>query len=213
MQHDPRILVADDHGIVRMGLIQVIQRLKPKAILTEVNDYETLYAHIGKEKYDLAIIDVNMPNGTVQEAIEIIKIKQPKMKILIFSSQDEQLYAIRYLQMGADGFLHKLSSSEKINKALNTMLEDGKYISDEVRDAMVMSSLKKQNSSSASIESLSNRELQVANKLCEGIPLKEVSDQLNLHTSTISTYKNRVFEKLEISSIPELIELFRMYNQ
>ncbi|MBY5957973.1 response regulator transcription factor [Membranicola marinus] len=213
MQHDPRILVADDHGIVRMGLIQVIQRLKPKAILTEVNDYETLYAHIGKEKYDLAIIDVNMPNGTVQEAIEIIKIKQPKMKILIFSSQDEQLYAIRYLQMGADGFLHKLSSSEKINKALNTMLEDGKYISDEVRDAMVMSTLKKQNSSSASIESLSNRELQVANKLCEGIPLKEVSDQLNLHTSTISTYKNRVFEKLEISSIPELIELFRMYNQ
>lgn len=213
MQHDPRILVADDHGIVRMGLIQVIQRLKPKAILSEVEDYETLYTLIGKEKFDLAIIDVNMPNGTVREAIEILKIRQPKMKILIFSSQDEQLYAIRYLQMGADGFLHKLSSSDKINQALNAMLKDGKFISDKVKDAMVMASLKKQTSASASVESLSNRELQVANKLCEGIPLKEVSDQLNLHTSTISTYKNRVFEKLEISSIPELIEILRMYNK
>ena len=211
MPQDLRILVADDHGIVRMGLIQAIKQLNPNAILSEVEDYESLYERAGKEMFDLAIIDVNMPNGTVQEAIEIIKIKQPKIKILIFSSQDEQLYAIRYLRMGADGFLHKLSSKEEIDKAIHAMVSKGKYISDDVKEAMIFDSLNNQRKSSP-IESLSNRELQVANKLCEGIPLKEVSDQLHLHTSTISTYKNRVFEKLNINSIPELIEILRMYN-
>lgn len=212
MQNDPRIVVADDHGIVRMGLVQAIKQLKPNAILSEVEDYESLYAVTAKEKFDLAIIDVNMPNGKVQEAIEIIKIKQPKINILIFSSQDEQLYAIRYLRMGADGFLHKLSSKDEIDKALHAMVSKGKYISDDVKDAMISDSLNNQKKSSP-VESLSNRELEVANKLCQGIPLKELSDQLHLHTSTISTYKNRVFEKLGINSIPELIEILRMYNQ
>lgn len=207
-----RILVADDHGIVRMGLIQVIKQLKPHAILSEVEDYKSLYTLVSKEKFDLAIIDVNMPNGSLQEAIEYIKIKQPQLKTLIFSSQDEQLYAIRYLKMGADGFLHKHSSRDKIDQALNAMLQKGKFISEKVKDAMIFDSLTKQEKS-APVESLSNRELQIANKLCEGIPIKEMSDQLNLHTSTISTYKNRIFVKLNISSIPELIEILRMYNQ
>lgn len=207
-----RILVADDHGIVRMGLIQVIKQLKPHAILSEVEDYKSLYTLVSKEKFDLAIIDVNMPNGSLQEAIEYIKIKQPQLKTLIFSSQDEQLYAIRYLKMGADGFLHKHSSRDKIDQALNAMLQKGKFISEKVKDAMIFDSLTKQEKS-APVESLSNREIQIANKLCEGIPIKEMSDQLNLHTSTISTYKNRIFVKLNISSIPELIEILRMYNQ
>jgi len=207
-----RILVADDHGIVRMGLIQVIKQLKPHAILSEVEDYKSLYTLVSKEKFDLAIIDVNMPNGSLQEAIEYIKIKQPQLKTLIFSSQDEQLYAIRYLKMGADGFLHKHSTRDKIDQALNAMLQKGKFISEKVKDAMIFDSLTKQEKS-APVESLSNREIQIANKLCEGIPIKEMSDQLNLHTSTISTYKNRIFVKLNISSIPELIEILRMYNQ
>lgn len=211
MQTDIRILVADDHGIVRMGIIQVIKKLKPDAILSEVEDYKTLYTIVSKEKFDLAILDVNMPNGSLQEAIDFIKIKQPELKILIFSSQDEQLYAIRYLKMGAHGFLHKLSSNEKINQALNSMLQKGSFISEEVRNAMVFNSLNKIETTNP-VESLSNRELEVANKLTEGLSLKEMSNQLNLHSSTISTYKNRVFEKLKVNSVPELIEILKIYN-
>src|SRR5690554_6828747 len=118
MQDELRILVADDHGIVRMGLIQEIKQLKPRAQLYEVEDYEALYKLIAKEKLDLAILDVKMPNGSFQEAIEYIRFKQPDLKILVFSSQDEQLYAARYLKMGADGFLNKLSSKVGIEKAL-----------------------------------------------------------------------------------------------
>ena len=211
MQVDLRVLVADDHEIVRMGLIQEIKQLKPQALLYEVEDYDSLYKQISKNRFDLAILDVKMPNGSFQEAIEYIRFKQPELKILVFSSQDEQLYAARYLKMGADGFLNKHSSKEVIERALNDMLSKGKSLSEELKDAMIFDSLTKQKKASP-VESLSNRELQVANKLCEGMTIKEMSDHLHLHTSTISTYKNRIFEKLNINSIPELIEVLRMYE-
>lgn len=211
MHADNRILIADDHGIVRMGMMQVITQLMPNALLWEADDYKSVYSIITKENFDLVILDVNMPNGSLQEAIDFIKIKQPALKILVFSSQDEQVYAIRYLKMGADGFLNKLSSIEKIDQALHSIFQKGRFISEEVQEAMLSQTLNKSNQDSP-LASLSNRELQVANKLVEGVPLKEMSNQLNLHTSTISTYKNRVFEKLEIQSIPELVEIIKLYS-
>lgn len=210
MNNRNRILVADDHGIVRMGLIHLIKKSYPNAILTEVEDFKSLSSIISKQNFDLAIVDVNMPNGTLQQAIDFIKLKQPDLKILVFSSQDEQIYAMRYIKMGADGFLNKLSSQEKVDEALSFMLERGKFISEEVKESMIFGSSKEQNTSS--LESLSNRELEIANKLVEGLTLKEVSNQLNLHTSTVSTYKNRVFSKLKVQSIPELVEILRVYQ-
>ncbi|AYZ11544.1 DNA-binding response regulator [Chryseobacterium arthrosphaerae] len=207
-----RIVVADDHGIVRMGLIQTIKRLRPDAVISEVEDYKSLYKLILNEKLDLAIMDVNMPNGTVQEAIDYVKIHQPELKILIFSSQDEELYGMRYLKMGAGGYLSKLSSTEVIETALTAMLTKGRYVSDHIKEAVFLESLNG-TAKNSPFEALSDRELQIANKLAEGIPLKEISNQLNLHSSTISTYKIRLFEKLKIRSIPELVKILRMYNQ
>ena len=210
-KNNERIIVADDHGIVRMGLIQTIKRLRPNAIISEVEDFKSLYKVILNEELDLAIMDVNMPNGSIQEAIDYIKIHKPQLKILIFSSQDEDLYAIRYLKMGADGYLSKQSSTAVIETALSAILTTGRYISDEVKEAIFVESLNG-STKKTTLESLSDRELQIANKLAEGIPLKELSNQLNLHSSTVSTYKNRLFEKLKIRSIPELVEILRLYN-
>lgn len=207
-----RIIVADDHGIVRMGLMQTLKRLLPDAAVTEVEDFKSMYKVISTEELDLAIMDVNMPNGTVQEAIDYIKIHQPKLKILIFSSQDEDLYALRYLKMGAGGYLSKQSPSSVIETALTSMLTTGRYASEAVKEAMFFESVSGHTKTSP-VEALSDRELQIANKLAEGLPLKEISNQLNLHSSTISTYKNRLFEKLQIKSIPELVEILRMYKQ
>lgn len=211
MHTDTRILVADDHGIVCMGLIQIIKQLRPHALLSEVEDYKSLTSLIAKENFDLVILDVNMPNGTFQQAIDFIHLKQPSIKILVFSSQDEHLYALRYLKLGADGFLNKHSSKVKIDEALSAMLNKGKYLSEEVKDSLLPQS-NKNHTSGSPLETLSNRELEVANKLVTGLPLKELSVQLNLHSSTVSTYKNRVFEKLEIQSIPELVEILRIYS-
>lgn len=206
-----RILVADDHVIVRMGLVQMLEKMRPSALISEVDDYKSLFDLISKETFDLAILDVNMPNGTLQQAIDFIKLKQPDLKILVFSSQEEHLYALRYLKMGAHGFLNKLSSKERIDDAITDMLKKGRFLSDEVKDQMVADSLNNHQSSS-SLEALSNRELEVAHKLIEGLSLKEISNQLNLHVSTVSTYKNRVFEKLNVQSIPDLIAVMNVYN-
>lgn len=211
MRDEIRILVADDHGIVRMGLIQMIKQLQPKAKLSEVDDYKSLNAIILKESFDLAIIDVNMPNGTLQEAIHFIKKEQPQLKILVFSSQDENVYALRYLKMGADGFLNKLSSKEKIDKAITSMLQKGRFLSDEIQESIIYNTLHNKESSSP-LEVLSNRELEIAQKLAEGLPLKELSYEMKLHNSTISTYKSRIFKKLDIQSIPELIGILELYN-
>ncbi|WP_262152460.1 response regulator [Chryseobacterium foetidum] len=212
LQPNVRIVIADDHGIVRMGLIQTIKRLRSDAFILEVEDYKSLYKVIQKENLDLAIMDVNMPNGTVQEAIDYIKIHQPHLKILLFSSQDEEVYALRYLKMGAGGYLSKQSSGEAIEAALNAMLTKGRYVSDNVKEAMFVESLTGSGKTSP-FETLSDRELQIATKLAEGLPLKEISNQFNLHSSTISTYKNRLFDKLKIRSVPELVEILRLYNQ
>ena len=118
---------------------------------------------------------------------------------------------MRYLKMGAGGYLNKQSSTAVIDTALNAMLKTGRYLSEEVQEAMFLESLNGPTKNST-IESLSDRELQIANKLVEGVPLKELSNQLNLHSSTISTYKNRLFEKLKIQSIPELVAILNLYN-
>ena len=211
IKNEDRIIVADDHGIVRMGLIQTIKRLRPNAVISEVEDFKSLYQVILQNEFDLAIMDVNMPNGSIQDAIDYLKIHQPKLKILVFSSQDEELYAMRYLKMGAGGYLNKQSSTAVIDTALNAMLKTGRYLSEEVQEAIFLESLNGPTKNSI-IESLSDRELQIANKLVEGVPLKELSNQLNLHSSTISTYKNRLFEKLKIQSIPELVAILNLYN-
>lgn len=211
MKEGFRILVADDHGIVRMGIIQVLKDLKPLAQFHEVSDYKSLHSIISKETFDLAIIDVNMPNGTIQQAIDFIKTQQPQLRILVFSAQDETTYALRYMKMGADGFLNKLSSKEKIDQAINAMLQKGTFVSEEIKDALVLNSIQK-NRQESPLEQLSNRELEVANKLAEGLPLKELSYALKLHSSTVSTYKNRIFKKLNIQSLPELIRILEINN-
>lgn len=212
MQTNDRILIADDHEIVRMSLLMMIKQLKPQAHLTEVNDYKTLYDAISKNTFDLVILDVNMPNGSFQEAVGFIKFKQPDIKILVFSSQDEQVYAVRYLKIGADGYLTKDAPMAKIDQALNAMLKTGKYLSEELKDAMIANSLNG-TAKITPLENLSNRELEIANMLVQGTTLKEMSNTLNLHSSTVSTYKNRLFEKLNIQSIPELVEILRLYKE
>lgn len=128
-QKGKRILLADDHGVVRLGLSSIIRKLRPDSIIDEVDDYQKVMHKIKDTSYDLAILDLNMPNGNFQEALAAIKGKDPHTKVMIFSSQDESIYALRYLKMGADGFLHKFADEDVINNALTKMLDRGIYMS------------------------------------------------------------------------------------
>ncbi len=211
-QTEKRILLADDHGVVRMGLSLIIKKLRPNAALDVVDDYQKVMKIIKEKTFDLAILDLNMPNGNFQEALQAIRLWNPATKVMIFSSQDESLYAVRYLKMGADGFLHKDASEETINKALVKMLDKGKYMSEDVKDSLIFDKLNKQEAAKNPLEILSDREMEIAERLVVGDPMKEISYTLNIHPSTVSTYKTRILEKLNIHSIPELIKIFNFYQ-
>lgn len=211
-QKTEKILIADDHGVVRMGLSLIIKKLRPNAIIDDVEDYQKVMQKVKENTFDLAILDLNMPNGNFNEALQAIKSKNSETKVLIFSSQDESLYAVRYLKMGADGFLHKDSSEDAINKALTKMLDKGRYMSDDVKDALINDKLNKRETTINPLEILTGREMEVAERLVIGEPMKDISNNLNLHSSTVSTYKTRILEKLNIQTIPDLIKLFNFYH-
>lgn len=206
---EEKILIADDHAIVRLGLALMIKKMRPQASIDQVDNYKSVLEAIKNTDYNLIILDINMPNGTFQETLEIIKNRHPKTKVMVFSSQDESIYALRYLKMGADGFLHKLAPEEGISKALEKMLNKGRYVSEEVKDAMIFHTLNKGVPIENSLEQLSDREMEIAGRLIKGEALKDIANELNLHASSISTYKSRIFKKLSVQSIPELIEVFR----
>ena len=211
-QIDEKILIADDHGVVRLGLSMIIKKLRPHAVIDLVSDYKEVMQIIKAKTFDLVILDLNMPNGNFQEALQAIKIKAPVTKVMIFSSQDESIYAVRYLKMGADGFLHKDSGEDVINRALVKMLDQGRYMSEEVKDSLIYGKLNKQETPINPLEMLSEREMEIAECMVAGDAPKEISNKLNIHASTVSTYKSRVFEKLNIQSIADLIKIFNFHN-
>ena len=211
-QIDEKILIADDHGVVRLGLLMIIKKLRPHAVIEQVSDYKEVMQIIKAKTFDLVILDLNMPNGNFQEALQAIRIKDPATKVMIFSSQDESIYAVRYLKMGADGFLHKDSGEDVINRALVKMLDQGRYMSEEVKDSLIYGKLNKQETPINPLEMLSEREMEIAECMVAGDAPKEISSKLNIHASTVSTYKSRVFEKLNIQSIADLIKIFNFHN-
>lgn len=211
-QIDEKILIADDHGVVRLGLSMIIKKLRPHALVEQVSDYKEVMQIIKETTFNLAILDLNMPNGNFQEALQAIKLRDPETKVMIFSSQDENLYAVRYLKMGADGFLHKDSGEDVINRALVKMLDKGRYMSEEVKDSLIYDKLNKQQTPNNPLELLSEREMEIASCFVEGEAPKDISNRLNIHASTVSTYKSRIFEKLKIQSIAELIKIFNFHD-
>lgn len=208
-----KILLADDHGIVRMGLATMIKRLRPNAIVSQADNYAAALKLVDEESFDLIVLDINMPNGSFQKAVEYIRIKRPNIKILVFSALDEELHAMRYIRAGANGFLNKLAKEEDVKNALEKMLSNGNYLSDALKDNLIFSgSTKSAPNESNPFHALSNREMDIATRLMKGMRLKDISNELDIHVSTISTYKNRIFEKLSIQSVPEMISVFKFYE-
>ena len=210
--HTIQILIADDHGIVRQGVMYLASEAYSNANFTQATDYTSLYATLNSQHVDLLICDINMPGLTGFSQVERIRKDFPQLKILIFSAYDEEIYAIRYLQAGANGFLHKNSDDKIIKTAIEEVMEKGSYASPTIYNKLLNNVLlNKQNNNP--LEKLSNREIEIAKLLIDGLGILEISNILNIHTTTVSTYKSRLFEKLEISSVPQLIKIYENYSQ
>ncbi|WP_031288355.1 response regulator transcription factor [Sphingobacterium sp. IITKGP-BTPF85] len=213
MAHE-KILIADDHSIVRLGASVIIKETMPSCIITQAQDYSEVLTLLEKEDFDLLLLDINMPGGNnIRVVKEILEI-QPSIKILVFSSYDESLYALRYIEAGAAGFVNKSTAMAELSNAILTIKERGKYMSDELKDLYVkkLTQTKAKINTMNPLSRLSNREVDVAKYLMQGLGIIEVSTSLDLSPSTVSTYKSRIFEKLNVSNIPELIEIFRIHS-
>lgn len=203
-------LIADDHVVVRQGVNMVLKELFLNAIVHKAATFSDTFKILKEVKIDLLILDVNFPDGNSINILAEIKAIQPDVKILIFSALEESIYAMRYLNAGASGYLTKESSEDEMKLAINSMLSSGKYITQNIKDKILDSYISKKPANP--LEALSNREMEVARLFVKGYGNLEILELLKIKKTTVSTYKNRIFEKLEVDNLAELIKIFQLYH-
>jgi len=202
------ILIVDDHLVVRTGISIVLKNQIQNLEIWDTENFIDTTILLKERSFDLVILDINIPGGKNVGMIEEIRAIQPDIKILIFSAFEEDLYACRYILSGANGYLNKLSKEEKIIEAVKAILEKGKYIQTEIVNKIVEAALNKR--SLNPLDMLSKREFEIAELIVAGEGNLEICNKLDIQMSTVSTYKNRVFEKLKVNNIVELIEIFKI---
>jgi two-component system, NarL family, invasion response regulator UvrY len=202
-------LIADDHSIVRSGLKILITK-NFMAQIDEATDGNEVIEFIKKKNYELAILDINMPNTNSTRLIEYMRTQQEQVKILIFSMNPEHIYAKRYFKIGVNGFLNKEAEDDEIQKAIQIVLSGKRYTSQKVAELLMNEGL--YGSKENPFDHLSSREFEVASLMVQGHSFTEICDILNVHSSTIGTHKTHLFEKLHINNLLELNELAKLYE-
>jgi len=207
------VLIADDHTIVRLGILLVVKSMFLNAQVYEAGTLDQTLAQLETRRFDLLILDINIPGGNNLQMINALRLRQPGIRILMFSGYEEQLFALNYIQAGADGYLVKHSPEEEIRTALRTVMNGEKYISATVKDQL-LARLQHPHPPLAEnpLTALSAREREVMNLLVKGENIGSIADMLHLQITTVSTYKSRIFEKMGTSNIIELAEKVRLYN-
>lgn len=204
------VLIAEDHAVVRIGTKMLLKRFRPEATVVGVDNFTDVINSLKEQSFDLIILDINMPGGNNLKMIETIRVYQPGIYILVFSSYDEQMYALPYLQAGADGYLSKESPEEEFESALEKVESDRKYLSPSLQENTISNFLANGKKTVDPITTLSKREMDVANLLVKGYGTAEIGNMLNLQLSTVSTFKSRIFNKLDVKNIVELITKMSM---
>ena len=200
---------ADDHSIVTQGMSFILKDLYNGATVYQIESFSEIIKVLNSTTIDLLILDINFPDGSSLNLLPTLKKIQPDLKILIFSGYDEDIYAVRYLSAGANGYLNKLSSEEEIKHAIKTVMTSGKYTSKNIQDKIMDSYILKKPSNP--LEQLSNREIEIAKFLVDGRSNIDICKSLSIKKTTVSTYKNRIFEKLSIDTLSGLIQIFQLY--
>lgn len=205
-----RIIVADDHHVVRFGLAMMLVELFPDCIIDEAWDTESVMALMKKNTYTLVLLDLVMPNTDPTILMYHIKNFHPKTKVLVLSMNEEALYGARFIQLGAHGYLKKDAPKDEIGKAIHIILAGKKYVSQKLADILLQNSL--EGKSNRPFDRLSTREFQVAMYLVQGHTQVQIGDLMKLKYGTVNTLKQRLYEKLNIESHNELAELAFIYG-
>jgi two-component system, NarL family, invasion response regulator UvrY len=199
-----RLIVVDDHAIVRRGIVQVLSEHPDVQIVAEAQDYASLRAEMKKHgEPDVLVMDVGLPGKNGIDILKALREDHPRLKVLMVSMYPEDQYAVRAFRAGAFGYLNKASAPEKLLEALSQVIAGKKYVTPEIAQALI-ESLSAPEDSGEPHEKLSDREFQTLKMIASGQRLADIADALALSPKTVSVYRARILEKMGMNNNAEL---------
>ena len=202
-----KVLIVDDHPIVRQGLSELINHEKDLSVCAQAEDATQAMGAIKSVKPDVAVVDISLKEKSGVELIKDIKAQYPNLPVLVLSMHDESLYAERALRAGARGYIMKHEATEKVVTGIRAVLDGQVFVSDKMAARMVYKLVGGGGASSDSaIDNLSDRELEVFNLIGRGLGTRQIAEKLYLSIKTIETYRSHIKEKLNLASAGELLQ-------
>jgi DNA-binding NarL/FixJ family response regulator len=197
-----KILIADDHAVVRQGLKQILGEMKEAVDADEAANGQEFLDKVWKKDYDIALLDVSMPGRNGLEILKELRSDKPQLPVLMLSMHSEEQYAVRALKAGASGYLTKASTPEELLTAIRKISMGKKYVTASLAEKLV--SYMGSGEENAAHENLSDREYQVMCMLASGKTATEIAKELALSVKTVSTYRSRVLEKMHMKNNAQL---------
>jgi len=198
-----RVVVADDHTIVREGLRQLLSAAGDIEVVAEAVDGHEAIARVRGVDFDVLVLDMSMPGKAGMELIRQLKGEKPKLRIVVLTMHEESQYAVRAIRAGASGYLTKDTAAAQLVHAIRKVASGGAFISAEVAEQLAHRAHGR--ASATPHETLSDREFQVLQLIVAGVSLTDIGEQLHLSVKTISTHKARILDKLGLANQAELI--------
>lgn len=200
-----RILLVDDHPLVREWLTNLIHQQDDLAVCGESESAPTAISAVASAKPDLVIADINLKNSSGIELIKNLKESHPDVPVLVLSMHDESLYAERVFRAGAHGYVNKRETAQKMIEAIRRVLEGKLYVSEKTAEILAGKTIRGQSVSRSAIELLSDRELEVFDKLGQGISTRQIAEDFRVSIKTVQEYCARIKEKLNLNNATELL--------
>ncbi len=197
-----KVLVVDDHPSFRRGVKDILIEGFETAKVGECGNADEMFEAVKQKRWDLVVMDISMPGKSGPEALREVKRLSPTLPVLVLSMHPEDQYAIRMFKAGADGYLTKASAPEELVRAIKKVIEGGQYVSPSLGEKLAMTV--KHGAEKAPHERLSDREYQVLHLIASGKSVGEIADVLHLSITTISTYRARILEKMNMKNNAEL---------
>jgi DNA-binding NarL/FixJ family response regulator len=198
-----RIVMADDHAIVREGLKRIVGEVADLQVVGEAADGTEVMQRVRELEFDVLVLDLSMPGRSGMELIKLVKAEKPRLRILVLSMHQETQYAVRAIKSGASGYLTKESAPAQLEQAIRKIAGGGAYISAEVAQQLALGAMP--GSEAAPHESLSDREFQVFRMLVDGVSVTEIANRLSLSVKTVSTHKSNLMHKLGVANQSEMV--------
>ena len=198
-----RIVIADDHAIVREGLKRIVSEVKDMQVAGEAADGTEVRQRVRELEFDSLVLDLSMPGRSGMELIKLVHAEKPKLRILILSMHQELQYAVRAIKCGASGYLTKESAPGQLELAIRKIAGGGAFVTAEVAEQLALGAMP--GSETASHESLSDREFEVFRLLAAGVSVTDIAARLKLSVKTVSTHKSNLMQKMNLHNTTELV--------